>query len=272
MKIKIKVVKGEQLEVEAEPSVLVADLIKAAIEAAQPKLAPASTMKLVYLGRILDEKATFDQYKFKEKDFLVAIAFKPKPPPPASDDAAAAVEAASTAPTSNAVDAEAQAGDAPALQDPEVAGPAEGGGAANGGEEGATAPATPETPGSLAELQNDPQFQQLVQMVRQNPQMLHVLAHEHPQLIQLIMQNREEFAQLLAGTAGGNGAGEAGQGTGGGQSGFQLTPEEIEAIERLQQLGFPRAAAVQVYLACDKNEELAANMLFDNGEDLIGDD
>ena len=41
-----------------------------------------------------------------------------------------------------------------------------------------------------------------------------------------------------------------------------LNAEEKQAVDRLCELGFERILVIQIYLACDKNEEIAANMLF----------
>lgn len=48
----------------------------------------------------------------------------------------------------------------------------------------------------------------------------------------------------------------------------QLSEEDRQAIERLESLGFDRTACIQAYIACEKNEEMAANFLLEN----VGDD
>ncbi|XP_034629541.1 UV excision repair protein RAD23 homolog B isoform X1 [Trachemys scripta elegans] len=137
-------------------------------------------------------------------------------------------------------------------------------------------------------LRNQPQFQQMRQIIQQNPNLLPALlqqiGRENPQLLQFshapqqISQHQEHFIQMLnepvqeSGGQGGGGGGGSGSGgvaeAGSGQMNYiQVTPQEKEAIERLKALGFPEGLVIQAYFACEKNENLAANFLLQQNFD-----
>lgn len=50
----------------------------------------------------------------------------------------------------------------------------------------------------------------------------------------------------------------------GGPQVLHLTEEEMAAVNRLAEMGFDRSEAAQAFLACDKNEAMAANLLMDS--------
>ncbi|XP_006613197.1 UV excision repair protein RAD23 homolog B-like isoform X1 [Apis laboriosa] len=151
----------------------------------------------------------------------------------------------------------------------------------------------------LAFLRMQPQFQQMRQVIQQNPQLLNAVLQQigqtNPALLQLISQNQEAFVRMLnepvVETTGGTGgrttpvsastvtpatapggiSGGLGAGIGTGSdvetSVIQVTPQDKEAIERLKALGFPEHLVVQAYFACEKNENLAANFLLSQSLD-----
>jgi len=126
----------------------------------------------------------------------------------------------------------------------------------------------------------DQQFLQMIAALQQQPQMLPAVLAEiqksNPALMQTIVQNQAAFMQLLGGGMGG--AGGAGGGPAGGAGGpppgaIQITQEEKEALERMEQLfpGLDRAVIFQAYKACDSNEELTVNLLMDNPNSFMAD-
>ncbi|KAL3270990.1 hypothetical protein HHI36_021493 [Cryptolaemus montrouzieri] len=142
----------------------------------------------------------------------------------------------------------------------------------------------------LAFLRSQPQFQQMRQVIQQNPQLLNAVLHQigqtNPALLQLISQNQESFVRMLneplpdedrapeSPTATlpsvlGQGGVPLVPPTGGATPPgmIQVTAQDKDAIERLKALGFPEHLVVQAYFACEKNENLAANFLLSQNFD-----
>ncbi|CAK5281502.1 unnamed protein product, partial [Mycena citricolor] len=117
----------------------------------------------------------------------------------------------------------------------------------------------------LAALQNNPQIQQLRELMAQNPALIQPLIQQlgsqNPALLQIIQENPAAVARLFGVD---NNEGDDDDLPPGAQV-VSVTEEERAAIQRLEGLGFSREAVVEAYFACDKNEELAANFLFEGG-------
>eukprot|EP00184_Porphyridium_aerugineum_P000793 CAMPEP_0184699100 /NCGR_PEP_ID=MMETSP0313-20130426/5487_1 /TAXON_ID=2792 /ORGANISM="Porphyridium aerugineum, Strain SAG 1380-2" /LENGTH=469 /DNA_ID=CAMNT_0027158135 /DNA_START=181 /DNA_END=1590 /DNA_ORIENTATION=- len=145
-------------------------------------------------------------------------------------------------------------------------------------------------------LRSVPQFSLMRRMIQANPQLLQPILQQlgqaNPALLTLINANQADFVRLMneplspeeeaaleqmpefqdGGEFAGGGALPPGH------SVIQVTEEEREQISRLEALvgpmGLSRAAVLEAWLACDRNEEMAANYLLNNLEDFLnpGDD
>ncbi|KAK4786372.1 hypothetical protein SAY86_003061 [Trapa natans] len=122
--------------------------------------------------------------------------------------------------------------------------------------------------GNLDFFRNSQQFQTLRAMVQANPQilqpMLQELGKQNPHLMRLIQEHQADFLRLLNEPVEGGEGNILNQLAGAMPQAIQVTPEEREAIERLEAMGFDRALVLEVFFACNKNEELAANYLLDH--------
>jgi len=106
----------------------------------------------------------------------------------------------------------------------------------------------------------DPRLDHIRDMIRQNPELVEVLlqhiSETDPRTFMTIRDHQPEFVAMLTSP-----------------TGVQATPadllstEEEAVVERLMSLGFNRETVLQVYLACDKNETLTANLLVSESDD-----
>lgn len=243
-----------------------AEIPEAGIAAAESNLVTGSTyeqmvMEIMSMGFDRDQVVMALRASFNNPDRAVEYLLSGIPEsmepaePPAATQAQAQQQQQPQAPSAQQPAAPTQpAGQPPAAQPP-------------------LQPAAGEDP--LEFLRNQPQFQQMRQLLQGNPGMLPALLQQirqsNPQLLQMITENQERFVQMLnepvegAGSGGaqmpgGGGGGAPGQNPDG--SGYiQVTPQEKEAIDRLKALGFPEGMCIQAYFACEKNEDLAANFL-----------
>lgn len=117
-----------------------------------------------------------------------------------------------------------------------------------------------------------PNPMQLIQMIQMLPpeqraqaaQSLGMTPEQLQAFTQMISTLPPDQLQQLMGQA--NQMGLGGGGGGGpppGANVIRLTEEEMNAVNRLTEMGFDQQDAVAAYLACDKNEALAANLLLE---------
>lgn len=152
----------------------------------------------------------------------------------------------------------------------------------------------PQMASRLASLVTQPQFRQMQDLIQQSPHMLsstiEALSGSDPEMFNFISENPDVFVSALnhPPLAGSRSQSSRSSTTSGQQRPEDRTLQQAaaarnpvgrqppaadqvvvdvsqhdkEAIERLKELGFSEYQALQAYMACDKDEQLAANLLF----------
>ncbi|KNE66152.1 UV excision repair protein Rad23 [Allomyces macrogynus ATCC 38327] len=273
MKLTIKTINQKAIPLDVEPSTTVAN-IKEMLHQSQGF--DVAAQKLIYSGKILTDDQTIEALKVKETDFMVVMVTKAKAALAASSaapaPAARGLGAVSTpsAPTGGAAAAAPAAPAAPAADPNNLFALAQQQAQQQQQQQAAQAGGVGAGAFDLTALANDPQVAQLRQMIQQNPQLLQPilgqLAASNPALMAMLQQNPQAVLSALLGedVMLDDASDDEGGALPPGVQQIAVTEEDRAAIDRLVDLGFDRNLAIEAYLACDKNEELAANYLFEN--------
>ena len=261
MKLKLKNLKQQEFDIEIESEQKTVKDLKLEIEKVYGF--DANLMKLLHNGMILEDAKTLEDYKIKEGNVIIMMATKkkvvepPKPQPnpeekpqeqPKNDTSnqnkpdytekinslvemgyeKEKVEKAINA-AGGSIDIAIEYLNSDNIPEPSQNNQNIGGGNNN----------VPGTGNIPEELRNEASIMKVLCM--NNPEKITSLLNIFKELQQLQQELRRPQGPSI-----------------------RLTKEESDAVKRLQSLGnFSQAEAVQAYLACDKNEEMAANFLFE---------
>ena len=119
--------------------------------------------------------------------------------------------------------------------------------------------------GGVGGMSEESQLALLREAIQSNPELIQPLlermAAADPQAAAIIEQDPEGFVQrFLEGDL--DMALDGGEDEEEGVVRVELTEHDQQAVARLCELGFDRNLVLQVYMACDKNEEVTADILF----------
>lgn len=284
MKIFLKSLKGDKAEFEVEPEETVLSLKQKVKEAQGHEV---EQQKLIFAGRIMEDAKLISEYGLKEGDNLVVMISKPKPAPRAQAEPQPPQVPAEASPAQPAAPVQISPADFEAAVqrvmelgfprdqteaalraargNPDVAIEVLMGGMPQEGEEAEEEAG--ESP--FAFLSNHPAMTQIRQTLQQNPSpqafqaLLAQISASNPELAALIQAHPQEFVQFLMQPTGPQldprliqALPRPGQ--------IQLSQEEVNAVKNLASLGFSEDDALEAYLSCDKNEAMAASLLFES--------
>lgn len=269
MHLNFKTLDGKRHQLEIEASASISELKAALLSSLN-----LNVQRLVYNGRILEDAKAISEYNLKPEDTIIVMVNPVRPPPvvaPAPAEEEGEEEEEEEAEMDPVFEANLKglvdmgfsirlAARALSLGEND---PARAIQLLTSGELGEDAPEAQEEgrENPLAFLLASPEFLQIRQQLLSNPNsitsFLQQLQTANPELHRMIQRNYEDFLGLL-GIEAAEGEGEQGGTT------VDLTEAEINSVKNLASLGFSMQDALEAYLSCDKNDEMAANLLFSN--------
>jgi UV excision repair protein RAD23 len=129
----------------------------------------------------------------------------------------------------------------------------------------------PEILAQINGLTQNPQFMELRNYARQNPEMVlpqiaAMIQQNNPQLWAFFEQDTALFVSLILGAPSGQQGQQGQQAQAENPNEIRLSQSDNDAVKRLEAFGFEQYACFEAYSVCDKNEEMALSMLFDNAD------
>ncbi|KAI3763860.1 hypothetical protein L2E82_13858 [Cichorium intybus] len=250
MKVNVKTLKGTRFEIEVKLEETVADMKKNIETVKGPYAYPAARQMLIHQGKVLKDDTTMEENQVSENGFIVIMLSK------VPETRSAPVAAPPPQPSSSTTN--------PPSNLPPV----------TGAPPPPTGPNTnsldeieiPENLNLLDFLRNCQAFQNIRSWVRANPQSLPTILHRmgayNQQLARLLLENYDDIFRLIFEPVGEEEG--TGQPASRASESFTITREEMEALDRLEGMGFNRSLVWVAFFACDKNEEVAINYMLDH--------
>lgn len=261
MKIRIKNLQQQTHEIEIDSGRTILDLKN---EVFRQLGAPydVQNQTLIYAGVILQNEQTIKNYNIDEKKFLVCLVrtnpAEPdvNPPPPAEQQVLTrAPHYVQTIMELGFSETQAREALSASMNNPDravdflISGTIPVEPTPNDGNNNVTE--------AFEHIRRQPQFTQIRNLIRQRPELLDEVLRRigasNPQIMTIINENREAFMEMMnrddEETVDRN------------TLTIEVTQEDKEAIDRLKALGFSEDLVIQAYFACEKNENMAANLL-----------